>query len=153
MWSKISIGLGIVILVIAGTFYWYFNWSQKQLTTLRENNAQLEIAVQTNEATINSLKENIAQVNQVLTDTNQALSETRIQNRELQTRLSEHDIGALAEAKPGLVERAINNGTANAMRCFELMSGAPLTDKERNARNAQEFNSECPWLYVDSLGR
>lgn len=153
MWSKVSLGLGVVIVVLLAGFYWYFSWSQNQLTTLRENNARLEIAVQTNEQTIASLRSDIAKVGRVLNETNQQLSESRVQNRELQTRLGEHDLGALAEAKPGLVENAINNGTTNAMRCFELMSGAPLTEKERNARNAQEFNSECPWLYLDTLGR
>lgn len=153
MWSKISLGLGIVIIVLLGGFYWYFSWSQGELTTLRENTARLEIAVQTNEQTIASLRSDIARVGRVLNETNQQLSEARVQNRELQTRLSEHDIGALAEAKPGLVENAVNNGTANALRCFELLSGAPLTERERNARNAQEFNSECPWLYIDTLDR
>jgi hypothetical protein len=153
MWSKISLGLGTVILVLIAGFYWYFNWSQSQLTTLRENNAKLEIAVSTNEQTIASLRSDFARVGQVLNETNRELSETRIQNRDLQTRLSEHDLGALAEAKPGLVENAINGGTENALRCFELLSGAPLNERERNARNAQVFNRECPWLYVDTLDR
>ena len=151
MWSKISMGLGIVILVMAGSFYWYFNWSQNQLTVLRENNAKLEIAVQTNEETIKQLQEDFARASQIQQQTNQELAETRIENRQLHDRLGRHEIGALAEARPGLVENVINNASDKAARCFELLSGAPLTEQERNARNAQEFNSECPWLYLDSL--
>jgi hypothetical protein len=50
-------------------------------------------------------------------------------------------------AKPGLVQNTVNNATAKAGRCFELLSGAPLTAKESEAKNAKEFNSECPWLF------
>jgi len=46
-----------------------------------------------------------------------------------------------------LVQRIINNASDNAMRCFEILSGSPLTDNERNAQNGQEFNSECPFLF------
>ena len=68
-------------------------------------------------------------------------------NNELLERLSKHDIGALAYSKPNLVENIVNNASSKALRCFEIMSGAPLTNKERNASNAKEFNSECPWLF------
>lgn len=153
MWSKISMGLGIVIVVMAGTFYWYFNWSQGQLTTLRENTARLEIAVQTNEQTIKTLQADYAKAGEIQQETNRQLTESRMQNRELQDRLGKHEIGALAETKPVLVERIINRASDKAARCFELLSGASLTETERNAKNAQEFNSECPWLYIDSLGR
>lgn len=77
--------------------------------------------------------------------------DTRRQNSELRERLGEHELSALAFAKPGLVERVINNASQKAMRCFELLSGAELTDQERGAKNAQAFNSECPWIYDDLI--
>ena len=54
------------------------------------------------------------------------------------------DLGKLAEAKPGLIEKAINNGTKNAMRCLEIASGAALTEVEINAKTITEINKECP---------
>jgi hypothetical protein len=65
----------------------------------------------------------------------------------LSDKLGRHDIGNLAENKPGLVERVINGASIKAGRCFELLSGAPLTDKEKEAENGKSFNSECPWLF------
>ena len=64
-------------------------------------------------------------------------------------KLRDHDIGLLGEAKPALVERIIDRASAKALRCFELLSGAELTTTERNAKNENAFNSECPWLYND----
>jgi hypothetical protein len=153
MWARVSIALGLVLVVSVSVFYWYFKWSQAELTIIRENNARLEIAVQTNEETIKTLQQDQARAGQIQQETNRQLSETRLQNRQLVDRLSRHEIGVLAEAKPGLVERRINNASEKAARCFELLSGAALTETERGARNAQEFNSECPWLYIDTLGR
>jgi hypothetical protein len=40
----------------------------------------------------------------------------------------------------------------NAARCFEILSGAAPTESEKNAKTAQEANSECPWLF-DSTAR
>lgn len=150
MFKYISAGLGIAFLLTLGMFYWYYNHSQETIKILNENNARLEIAVQTNEQTIANLQRDYSRIQTILTDTNRQLSETRLQNRQLVDRLSEHDLGVLAENKPELVERTINRATANALRCFELMTGAPLTDRERNATNGREFNSECPWIF-DSI--
>jgi hypothetical protein len=57
------------------------------------------------------------------------------------------DLGLLAAEKPDSIERAVNRGTVNAGRCFELLSGAELSEEEKNAKDGIAFNKECPWLY------
>jgi hypothetical protein len=54
------------------------------------------------------------------------------------------DIGDLGIKRPESVERIINKGSANAMRCSEIAMGSPLTEKEKNATKKSEINSECP---------
>ena len=54
------------------------------------------------------------------------------------------DIGNLAEQKPKLMQRAINRGTKNALRCMENAMGSPLTEKEKNATKKSQVNPECP---------
>jgi hypothetical protein len=54
------------------------------------------------------------------------------------------------KASSGNVEATeviVNQISNNINRCFELLSGAPLNEAERKAKNANEFNSECPWFY------
>ncbi len=48
----------------------------------------------------------------------------------------------LAQKKPELVQRIINNASEKALRCFEILSGSELTDQERDANDGTEFNSE-----------
>lgn len=144
--------MGAIMLTMVGGFYWYYKDSQARIALLVENNAKLEIAVKTNEETIASLQQNFAAANAELTRVNESFAAVRAQNRELSDRLSEHDIAYLASKKPALVQRVINGASDKAGRCFELLSGATLTDTERNATDGKSFNSECPWLF-DTLPR
>lgn len=149
---KLYLIFGAIALTILGGFYWYYTDSQARIAALVENNAKLQLAVQTNEETIAFLQKNYAAANAELGRLNQSFAEAREQNRQLSERLADHDLGYLAANKPGLVENVINNASGKAARCFELLTGAPLTDAERNATNGQSFNSECPWLF-DTLPR
>ena len=142
-----------VIVVLSGAFYWYYTDSQSRIATLQSNNAKLETAVQTNEQAIASLKENNAKANAELTRINSEFQKAREQNRELSNKLAKHDLGLLGSEKPALVERIINGASNKAGRCFELLSGSPLTEEERNAPDGKSFNSECPWLYDSLVGR
>ena len=60
--------------------------------------------------------------------------------KNLSDRLGKHDLGNLAENKPGLVEKIINKASDSAARCMEIASGSPLTEEELNGKP----NRECP---------
>lgn len=139
--------MGVIMAVMLGGFYWYYQSSQRTIAALNETQGTLSLVVDTQGDTISSLEEEFTRINNQLRITNQELSDTRQQNRQLQDRLIKHEIGALAEARPGLVQNVINNATAQAGRCFELLSGAPLNERERNAQTPRQANSECPWLF------
>lgn len=133
-----------------GLFGLYYKKSEETKRILTENNAKLEVAIQTSEETISSLQEDYSRANAEINRINIEFTATREQNRELSNRLARHDLGILGSEKPALVERIINGASDKVGRCFELLSGAELTESERNATDARSFNSECPWLY-DSL--
>ena len=54
------------------------------------------------------------------------------------------DFGKVAKEKPKVIERIINKGSDNALRCLEIAMGAELTDKEKAATKKSEINRECP---------
>jgi len=125
----------------------YYDDTQRRIATLTENNAKLEVAVQTQEEAIQTLQADYARANEELQKVNQEFARTRQQNNVLSDKLARHDLGVLGNAKPRLVERTINRASAKAGRCFELLSGAELTEAEQNATSEKQFNSECPWLW------
>lgn len=149
---KVALASGIVLAVILGGFYWYYNDTQKRMETLRNNNAVLSIAAEQNTKTIEELKLAAEKAAEQIRKTNEEFAAIREQKRILEDKLGEHDIGYLALNKPELIERLINRGTKNAGRCVELLSGAPLNEVEKNAKNANEFNRECPWLFLTLNG-
>ena len=122
---------------------WYYKDTQARIAILTENNAKLETAVQTNEEALASQRasfEAMVVENQKLQAEFQEISD---RNKSLENRLSRHDIGASAVAKPGLTEKILNNATKNAQRCMEIYSGAELTQKELEATKPSEINPEC----------
>ena len=127
--------------------YLYYNDTQARIATLNENNAKLETAVMTSEAAIDALQADYAKMAATNEQLNNEFANIRRQNQVLADKLSKHDLGVLGANKPGLVERVINRASDKAGRCFELLSGAELTESEQNAKSANSFNSECPWLY------
>ena len=56
----------------------------------------------------------------------------------------DRDIGKTAIAKDKVIQRIINKASAAALRCVEISSGSPLTEKEINATKKSEINRECP---------
>lgn len=148
--GKLTLMMGVMLVSVMALFGLYYQRAEAAKAILIANNAQLEVAAKTSEEAIASLQENYARVNAELNRVNTEFAAIREQNKELSNRLAKHDLGVLGSEKPALVERIINGASDKVGRCFELLSGAELTEAERNAENARSFNSECPWLY-DSL--
>ena len=113
---------------IAGGGYFYYTDTQERMAQLRENNAQLQIAVEDNENTIATLQAT-AQLNQKLSD---ELTERLNKSEEGRNRLinlfGKHDLTRLALKKPGLIETRVNNGTKKAFDGIESVSGASTDD-------------------------
>tara|TARA_B100000927_G_scaffold143970_1_gene116191 strand:- start:7672 stop:8154 length:483 start_codon:yes stop_codon:yes gene_type:complete len=137
----------MVVIVMGAGGYVYYTDTQKRIAILTENNAKLELAVQQNEEALKSLEASYASAQEELSNINAEYQNIRRQNQELADKLQKIDLTAAAIANPEGIESAVNRGTLNAGRCFELLSGAELNEKERNAENGIAFNKECPWLY------
>lgn len=152
--------ISALMVIMSGAAYFYYSSTQNRIAQLIENNAVLEennkqlvTANERNLQTINDLQQSYAKVQEQFTQVQSEFQVIRTQNNELRERLGRHELDALAAAKPELVQRIINNASGKALRCFELMSGVPLTEQERNAKNEKEFNSECPWMYYELVAR
>jgi septal ring factor EnvC (AmiA/AmiB activator) len=153
MGAKLAIVMFMLLLGAGGIGYWYYNDTQERLAILTSNNAKLNTAVELNEQTISSLEQDYAKASGELATLNQQYVSIRRQNQRLADKLQEIDLTAAAIANAESIERAVNRGTLNAGRCFELLSGAELNEKERNAQNGIAFNKECPWFYDDYKSR
>jgi FtsZ-binding cell division protein ZapB len=121
----------IVVLAVLGMVgagaVWYYNDTQARIATLRENNAKLEVAVQTAEESINTLQETMAQVAEANNKLQKELQKAEAYGDELQSKLRRHNLTALALKKPALLEGKMNGATANLWRDLEKDSGGDGT--------------------------
>lgn len=147
---KIVAVLAIVVIIAGGA--WYVTGLRADLAVSEMNNKKLEEGIQAQQALMDQMRadiENIQLINQDLRKENdrQQAEVKALTNRFSQNARGEsRDFGALAAERPEAVQRAVNRGTVNAMRCVELASGAKHTEAELAARTSSEINRECPSL-------
>jgi hypothetical protein len=136
----------LIIVLIIAVGLWYVINLKADLAISEQNNQKLQDGIAQQNELLNMMRADIAQIQ----ETNKALAEQNEKQKQdvaaLANKFDKKDIGALASEKPELMSRLVNRGTANAMRCLELASGAPLNEKEKNAKTATEANRECPSL-------
>jgi predicted Holliday junction resolvase-like endonuclease len=138
--------LGMILVVVGGMYY--VSNLKAELAIERENVKKLETAIETQKQVINQYQQDIAQQQQINRDLQSAAEMQRRDIDSLRKRFTGANLGKLAKVDPNAVESKINRGSANATRCFEIASGSPLTERERNAKDAKEFNPECPSLWI-----
>ena len=109
--------------VMAGGFILYYKHTQKTIATLHQNNAKLEGAVESQKAAIESMDENFTKQSKLVGDLQIKLSEAEDGYKKLASKLRRHDLEELSRAKPGLMEKRINKGTARLILELEEISG------------------------------
>ena len=124
----------------AGGGYLYVKKLQKDNAILKVNQIKLETAVEDNNKVIEQQSKDLKKIRTTLSELDEVNKKLQEDRNALNKRLGKHDIGNLAENKPGLVEKIINKASDSAVRCMEIASGSPLTEEELNGSP----NRECP---------
>ena len=137
---QIKIILALVLLAGAGGGYLYVNKLQKDNAILKTNQIKLETAVAESNQVIEQQTKDLKKIRSTLKEVEELNDKLQADKDSLNKRLGKHDIGNLAENKPGLVEKIINKASDSAARCVEIASGSPLTEEELNGTP----NRECP---------
>ena len=137
---QIRLALILIILASAGGGYWYVQKLQKDNAILKSNQVKLETAVAESNQVIEQQSKDLKKIRSTLKEVEELNDRLQADKDSLNKRLGQHDIGNLAENKPGLVEKIINKASDSAARCVEIASGSPLTEEELNGTP----NRECP---------
>lgn len=150
------VGILAVVIAVGGAVYFGYRHVtnlQEQISylttenaTLEANNAQLEQGITEQQRTIASLQEDFNLQSNILRKTYTDFQGARDRVTDLEKRLEKHELGFLASQKPKLVENIIDRASDNINRCFEIATGSPLTDAEKNATLPSQINTECPEL-------
>lgn len=104
----------IVVGLLGGAAYgakYYYDTTQATIATLRDNNAKLEVANETNQATIEKMGEDSRRLNELTNQLNEDLRKSEAYGDELRNTLNKHNLTHLANKKPGLIEKRMQNAT------------------------------------------
>ena len=141
----------LVVLAGAGGGFMYVKNLKADLATSEANNAILEESVKSQKAVIKQMKEDFEAITKIKAEIENQNKILKAEFVALDKKFNKingkgevRDIGDLATKRPESVEKIINKGSTNAMRCSEIAMGSPLTEKEKNATKKSEINSECP---------
>ena len=115
---KLSLLLGLALIIIAGGSYFYINMQKAQIERLQvelqtavNNQAVLETTIANQNTQLQEQLEN-QRVNQArIAERSEANDAARQQVTQLRNTFARHDLNSLAIARPGLIENAVNRGT------------------------------------------
>ena len=103
-----------VIALLGGVAYaakYYYDTTQATISQLRENNAKLEVANEENQATITKMTENNKRLNELTDQLGEELRKSEAYGDELRETLNKHNLTHLANKKPGMIEKRMQNAT------------------------------------------
>ena len=142
--------VALIIALIIAAGLWYVSNVKTDLVQSQENARRLEEGIKEQKDLLRQMVEDIAAIQQTNRDLQNLAERYRGEVDTLTKKFSQdargnpRDFGQLARERPELVERLVNRGTRNAMRCLELASGAAHTQQELAAKSSAEINKECP---------
>ena len=149
LYVKLLLALVVMGGLAGGVTYVYK--LKADLATSEANNFKLEGSVEEQKAVIAQQALDIDNIRTAMKEQaelakrlNASIKDLRNKFNKVNASGEKRDIGNLAEQKPKLMQRAINRGTKNALRCMEIAMGSPLTEKEKNAVKKSQINPECP---------
>ena len=121
----------VVLGLLGGAAYaakYYYDTTQATIAQLRENNAKLEVANEENQQTIKKMGEDAIRLNALTDQLNADLRKAEKYGDELRETLNKHDLTHLANKRPGMIEKRMQNATDKLWDDLESVTGDNTTD-------------------------
>ena len=121
----------VVLGLLGGAAYaakYYYDTTQATIAQLRENNAKLEVANEENQQTIKKMGEDSKRLNALTDQLSADLRKAEEYGDQLRDTLNKHDLTHLANKKPGLIEKRMQNATDKLWGELESITGDNTTD-------------------------
>ena len=100
----------------------YYRDTQKRISTLQQNNAKLEVAVQSKEDALNEMTTNFEKQARLNKELSGKLEDAEKDQDDLRSKLQKHDLTRLSIGKPGMMEKRINDDTKKLFSDFESIT-------------------------------
>ena len=152
----IKVYLLLAIMAILGAVgyggYMYYKDTQSRIATLTANNAKLETAVQISEQSIETLRGDIAKNAKLNNRLQRELQTAETYGDQLRDTLRKHNLTHLANKKPSLIERKMQNATNRLWDCLADITnpnglqpdaGTKSSNCHKNSKNSSSDSSKA----------
>lgn len=119
---KTYIIIAVVGSMVATVGLLYYRDTQKRISTLQQNNAKLEVAVQSKETALNEMTANFEKQARLNKELSGKLEDAEKDQDDLRSKLQKHDLTRLSIGKPGMMEKRINDDTKKLFSDFESIT-------------------------------
>ena len=119
---KTYIIIAVVGSMVATVGLLYYRDTQKRISTLQQNNAKLEVAVQSKETALNEMTANFEKQSRLNKELSGKLEDSEKDQDDLRSKLQKHDLTRLSIGKPGMMEKRINDDTKKLFSDFESIT-------------------------------
>ena len=118
----------IILAILSGICYTAYNYvmmTRAEIATLRENSAKLETVVKESQETIDQIQKQQVQIEDATKELRIGLEKAEVYQDELNKKLRDHNLTKLSNAKPGLIQKRVNEATS---KLFKEMEEITSTD-------------------------
>lgn len=129
--------------------YFYVKSLQTEIELAKEVQAKMEGVIAKQSLAMDNLKADVERQGQVQAELSKQVSVAQQESADLSKKFTqdaegkERNLSSLANQQPSLVEGKVNQGTKDALRCNEIVTGSPLTPEEASGKVR---NNICPNL-------
>jgi hypothetical protein len=131
-----------IILAIIGavTFFWFdYKMLQAKSIELQNTISTFEQKFNQQALLIDEIKTNVEKQNKIRDDLKKDINKAQREAEKINNVVKDHDFAKIASRKRSLLEKKINNGTDDVIRCFEIVTGS--------IPKQNETNKNCPSLF------
>ena len=116
LWSIVGFAL------LAAAIIGYFYWSQNKIENLAAQSVAFQSALEQQQQEFREMEAVVEASREERQRLQNRFNDIEASANELERLLSEHDLGNLAEERPGLIETRVNDATRELLREFELLT-------------------------------
>lgn len=120
--AKIALAAGVVIALMGTGFALYYRYSQNQLAELNQSIGIEKVAREVAEKSLETAYRQVQTQTREMGRLADEMARARAEQERIIDIFAEHDLNALAAAKPGLIETRVNNGTRNIIEQLERIT-------------------------------
>ena len=131
---SIRIIIGVVLVCIMTTGYFYIESLNSQLEAAAELQQKLEDTIDKQQQVMDRNDADMKKMQQLNKDLSDSFTTTQQEANELRGKFDKMNLAKSASSLPTETEMKINRGTKDALRCNELVTGAKLTTDEKSGK-------------------